>query len=41
MSEEQFALCREADVVISANVHSNMLPDREGIRAISVYDVLK
>lgn len=40
MSDEQFTLCREADIVISANVHSNTLPERDGIRAISVYDIL-
>lgn len=40
-SEEQFALCKEADIVISANIHTNVLPQRDEVKAISVYDIFK
>lgn len=41
LSEDQFALCREADMVISANIHSNSLPQREEVKAVSVYEIFK
>lgn len=41
LSEEQFNLCKKADIVVSANVHSAILPERDGIKAVSVYDILR
>lgn len=41
MTEDQLSLCREADIVITANIHSTVAPQRDGIKAICISDLLK
>lgn len=41
MTEDQMSLCREADMVITANIHSTITPQRDGIKAICISDLLK
>lgn len=41
LKSEDFDKCRQADLVISANVHENKYPEKDGVRAILISDLLK
>lgn len=41
LTDEQISLCKKADIIISANVHSKVAPQRDGIYAIPISDLLK
>lgn len=41
LTEDQISLCRDADIIISANVHPVVAPQRDGIKAVNIYDLLK
>lgn len=40
LSDDDFEKCRQADMIISANIHSNTIPERDGIKAILIKDLL-
>lgn len=40
LSDEDFEKCRQADIIISANVHSNVTTERDGIKAVLIKDLL-
>ena len=41
MNEEDFEKCRQANLIISANVHENKYLEKDGIKAILISDLLK
>lgn len=40
LSNEEFQNCLKGDVIISANVHSNVTTERDGIKAVSIKELL-
>lgn len=41
LSEQEFAQCRTADVIVNCHVHSRSSPERDGVRPVMIWDILK
>lgn len=41
LKAEEFEKCKKADLIISANVHDNTMPEKDGIKAVSIWELLK